>query len=256
MDRMPVIYVADGSPRMFDDPEWQGQLGAWGQALPKPKAILIFSAHWLQWPLTLGPTTTVPLTYDYYGFPQRYYEVDYPAPGAPELAQRVVDLLQDAGPIQQDPTRGLDHGAFVPLMFMDPDADVPVLSVAQPSLEPQVLFELGRRLAPLRHEGMLIAGAGLMTHGHEPGRPMSPGEPPRFNKEFDAWVAEQVEQRDYEALFDFQERGPGAHMALPTVEHFTPLFVSLGASSEEPGPLETPITGWWFGQTKRSLQFN
>jgi 4,5-DOPA dioxygenase extradiol len=257
MDRMPSIYVADGSPRMFDDPEWQAQLHTWGQALPRPKAILIFSAHWAQAPLTLGPTETVPLTYDYYGFPERYYEVEYPSPGAPHLAQRLVELLDGIGPIYQDPKRGLDHGAFVPLMFMYPEADVPVLSVSQPTFDPRSLFELGRRLAPLREEGVLVTGAGLLTHGHAPGRGMVAGDPtPSFNREFDAWVADQLDRRDYDALFAYREKAPGVNMALPTVEHFTPLFIATGAAADHMQSLDMPITGWWFGQSKRSIQFN
>ena len=226
MERMPVIFVADGSPRMFDDPEWQAQLHEWGTSLPRPKAILVFSAHWLQRPITLGPTTTVPLTYDYYGFPDRYYEVQYPTPGAPDLAQRVVDLLAGTGPIMQDPERGLDHGAFVPLMYLLPEADVPVLSVSQPTLEPAVLFELGRRLAPLRNEGVMVTAAGLLTHGHEPGKRMVPGAPtPSFNMEFDAWVADTLARRDYDALLDYQERAPGVQLALPTVEHLSLIHI-------------------------------
>lgn len=129
--------------------------------MPRPKSVLMLSAHWEERPVTLGATRTVPLVYDFYGFPARYYGVKYPAPGAPELARRARGLLGGPGPVAEDPERGLDHGAYVPLVAMYPEADVPVLQVSLPSMDAPTLFEMGRALAPLRREGVLIAGSGF-----------------------------------------------------------------------------------------------
>lgn len=131
VDRMPVLYLSHGAPPLAEDPIWPGQLAAWSAELPRPTAILVVSAHWEDAPVTLGATTTVPLLYDFWGFPEHYYRVRYAAPGAPELAAKVRALLGRPGqPVHEAPTRGLDHGAYVPLVEMYPDADIPVLQLA------------------------------------------------------------------------------------------------------------------------------
>jgi 4,5-DOPA dioxygenase extradiol len=125
-DRMSAVYLGHGAPPLVDDEVWVAQLRRWAADLPKPKAILVVSAHWESAPLTLGATRdAAPLTYDFYGFPQRYYEVTYPAPGAPELARRVAASMADTETVAEQPDRGLDHGAYVPLTVMYPDADIP-----------------------------------------------------------------------------------------------------------------------------------
>src|SRR6478752_6924079 len=140
--RMPVLYLSHGAPPLADDETWTGELAAWSRDLPRPTSILVVSAHWESAPLTVGATEQVPLTYDFGGFPQRYYEVTYEAPGAPELAMDVHRLLSRPGQgVYQDPNRGLDHGAYVPLVEMFPEADVPVLQVSMPTLDPRGLFE-------------------------------------------------------------------------------------------------------------------
>src|SRR3989442_6259573 len=118
--RLPAIYLSHGAPPLIDEPVWARELADWGQKLARPKAILVVSAHWEAAPLTIGATTTVPLVYDFYGFPERYYRVTYPAPGAPGLGERVRELVSDLTPTAQDPERGLDHGAYVPLLAMYP----------------------------------------------------------------------------------------------------------------------------------------
>lgn len=255
--RMPAIYLSHGAPTLIDDPIWPGQLAAWATDLPRPKAILVVSAHWEAAPVTIGATSPVPLIYDFWGFPEKYYQITYPAPGAPELAQRVRQLLSPALPVAEEPTRGLDHGAYVPLTQMYPDADIPVLQISMPSEDPRQLLEVGRRLAPLRDEGVLIMGSGFMTHSFDAIRRMRGGMPgiPSALVEFDAWAAEAVAQKDIDTLLDYQETAPGLHYAHPTVDHFVPLFITLGADLEKQSDAETAVGGFWMANSKRSLQF-
>ncbi len=254
---MPVIFLSHGAPPLADDGVWTGELASWARALPRPKAVLVVSAHWEAAPLTIGATETVPLFYDFYGFPQRYYEVEYAAPGAPELAASITRLL--AGPgrtLHRDPDRGLDHGAYVPLAEMYPDADVPVLQVSMPTLDPAELFALGRRLSPLRDEGVLIVGSGFSTHNLSEmnlGAP-DPGGAPTWSSEFDAWLDETLTAGDVDALIDFQHEAPAASLAHPRTEHFAPLFVALGAGIDNHRDIETTIDGFWYGLSKRSIQ--
>ncbi|MFC5722029.1 dioxygenase [Streptomyces gamaensis] len=253
--RMPALYLSHGAPPLADDELWPGQLAGWAAALPRPRAVLIVSAHWEEAPIALGATRTVPLTYDFWGFPERYYRVRYPAPGAPALAERVRGLLRGAGtPVADVPDRGLDHGAYVPLAEMFPEADIPVLQLSLPSLDPRELLETGRRLAPLRDEGVLIAGSGFFTHNLAALRHPGP-QPPSWSAEFDAWGSEALAAHDVDALLDFAHKAPAAGLAHPRTEHFAPLFVALGAAEGELDRQRTVIDGFWRGLAKRSLQF-
>jgi 4,5-DOPA dioxygenase extradiol len=223
--------------------------------MPKPKSILMVSAHWEERPTTLGAARIVPLLYDFYGFPERYYQTEYPAPGAPELATRVRGLLQEKHvPFRDDPERGLDHGAYVPLVAMYPGADVPVLQISMPALDPEELFGLGRALAPLRESGVLVFGSGFLTHNMR--FAFRPGTPD-WAREFDSWAADALSRFDVDALKDFQRRAPAAETALPTWEHYAPVLVAAGAMADAPGPTSFPITGFWLDGafTKRSVQF-
>src|SRR2546422_6537371 len=147
---MPAIFLAHGSPLLLDDTGWVAELNQWAQALPRPRSILMLSAHWERRPVTLAATRTVPLVHDFFGFPEKYYRVTYPAPGAPALAARVRELLGTTQPSADAPERGLDHGAYVPLVAMYPGADVPVLQVSLPTMDPVALLAMGRAVAPLR----------------------------------------------------------------------------------------------------------
>lgn len=258
VDRMPVLYLSHGAPPLADDTTWTAELAAWSADLPRPKAVLVISAHWESAPTTVGATETVPLTYDFWGFPQRYYEVQYPAPGAPELAADVRGLLARPGQdVHQDPDRGLDHGAYVPLKEMFPDADVPVLQISMPSLDPQELFTVGRRLAPLREAGVLIVGSGFTTHNLSLANfGDTSGEGPGWGREFDAWATETVQAGDVDAILDFENRAPAARIAHPRTEHFAPLFVSLGATADDWAGAHSTVEGFWYGMAKRSFQLH
>ena len=253
--RMPTIYIGHGAPPLVDDALWVGQLAAWAKTLPRPSAILIVSAHWENAPLTLGTTRTgVPLVYDFFGFPERYYRTLYRAPGAPRLATRVRQLLSDQQ-VVEEPDRGLDHGAYVPLTVMYPEADVPVMQISMPSLDPEQLFQIGRRLAPLRDEGVLLIGSGFLTHGLPFLRDFRvDAPPPAWSTEFDAWAHEALEHGDIDQLSDFVHRAPAVRYAHPRTEQLAPLFVTLGAGDTTGEPLASIIEGYWMGLSKRSIQ--
>ncbi len=254
--RMPVIFAAHGAPVLLDDETWVSELAAWARAMPKPASILMVSAHWEQRPTTLGATRRVPLVYDFYGFPEKYYQTTYPCPGAPGLAARVRELLarQDI-PCAADGQRGLDHGAYVPLAAMYPEADVPVLQTSMPVLDPEELFALGRALSPLREEGVLVFGSGFITHNMR--FAFRPGTP-EWARRFDEWAADVLWRFDVGALKDFQRRAPDATVALPTWEHYAPLLVSAGAVGDAVPTVTFPITGFWMDGafTKRSVQLD
>lgn len=255
MTRLPSLFLAHGAPPLLDDPTWMAELRALADGLPRPRAVLMVSAHWEDRPLSVGATETLPLIYDFYGFPQRYYQQTYPAPGAPELAARVRALAAGAGlPTADAPERGWDHGAYVPLVAMYPDADVPVLQISLPTLDPRPLLEIGRVLAPLRDEGVLIVGSGFLTHNLR-FFSMSPGAPvPGWAREFDDWVAGVLAEGDLDALVDFERKAPAARIAHPRTEHFVPVMVAAGAAVGE--RVGFPITGFvWGGFTKRTVTF-
>jgi 4,5-DOPA dioxygenase extradiol len=255
--RMPVIYLSHGAPPLADDPIWTRQLKDWAASMPKPGAVLMVSAHWEEDPLTVGATRTVPLVYDFWGFPQTYYEVKYPAPGAPALAAEVRRLLGGEDLVHDDPERGLDHGAYVPLVEMYPEADVPVLQVSMPTLDPMVLFKIGQRLQPLRDQGVLIIGSGFSTHNLRLMNWHLPHDttPPTWSSEFDDWLNRTLQAGDVDSILDFQRAAPAATTAHPRTEHFAPLFVALGASLDSGASARNVVEGFWFGLSKRSVQF-
>lgn len=254
---LPALYLSHGAPPVFDDAHWMEQLFGWSQTMPKPIGVLIVSAHWESAPLVLSsPEAGTPLVYDFGGFAPVYYQMTYPTPDAGDLASRVAALMPDREVVHRHASRGLDHGAWVPLKVMYPFADVPVLQMSMPTHDPQRLFDIGRRLRPLRDEGVLIIGSGFMTHGlrYATREMFFENQVPGWSEEFDAWVADALGRGDLETLAAY-EKAPGMPYAHPTVEHFTPLFISIGAATDPETAPKTVIDDFQFGFAKRSVEF-
>jgi 4,5-DOPA dioxygenase extradiol len=248
--KMPVLFLAHGAPPLLEDTLWQNELKNWAAKLPKPKSILMISAHWENAPVSIGCTQPLPLVYDFYGFPEQYYQIQYKSPGAPELARQIGQLIPDA---KNDETRGLDHGTYIPLMFMYPQADVPVIQLSMPSLDLKQLFSLGQSLAPLRDEGVLIMGSGFLTHNlRSLGQTIQP-----WATDFDEWVKKAIQTNDVDSLIDMQHKAPGSQLAHPRIEHYAPLVIAAGAASKSTANISFPVEGFWMGMsfTKRSVQY-
>ncbi|MEY4499157.1 MAG: hypothetical protein RL319_145 [Actinomycetota bacterium] len=253
---LPSIYISHGAPPLLDDQLWMDQLAQWSGELEKPKAILIVSAHWESAPVAISSTDAkTPLIYDFGGFAPKFYNMKYETPDASWLGEMVAKLMPDTEPLHHHASRGLDHGAWVPLKVMYPDASIPVVQLSMPTHDPVRLMELGRRLRPLRDQGVLIIGSGFMTHGLPYIRDwrvnaLAPG----WSAEFDAWAKEALDRGDIESLINYKTLAPGMPYAHPTVEHFTPLFVTLGASLNPEQAVQTKIDGYFMGLSKRSFE--
>lgn len=251
--RMPVGFVGHGAPTLAIDPGKGGDLTRWAKQMPEPRAILVISAHWQDTPATAGTTRIRDLMYDFYGFPDELYELEYKSPGAPELVERLSSLIP--GGVEQE-DRPLDHGVWVPLLHMAPAADTPVLQLSLPSQQgAEGLFELGRKLAALRDEGVFILGSGNVVHNLR--RLSRGGGPtPSWSVEFDQWAAEVLEGEDFDTLIDYRQQSPGLRLAHPTEEHFQPLLVAAGAASVGGGQASFPVEGFEYGSiSRRCVQF-
>ncbi|QIY74737.1 class III extradiol ring-cleavage dioxygenase [Streptomyces sp. RLB1-33] len=254
---LPALYLSHGAPPLFDDGPWLRELFEWAQSLPKPKSVLIVSAHWEAAPLCLSaPAAHTPLVYDFGGFHPRYYTMTYETPDATALAHRVAGTMPDGESLYQHPSRGLDHGAWVPLMAMYPLGDIPVLQLSMPTHDPGRLLELGARLGTLREEGVLVIGSGFMTHGLPfiTREMLTRGEVPGWSSDFDTWVADALARGDVDELAAFRTRAPGMPYAHPTVDHYIPLFVTLGAAPSADRAVRTTVDGFMMGFSKRSFQ--
>ncbi|BBH70752.1 dioxygenase [Actinoplanes sp. OR16] len=250
---LPALYLSHGAPPTFEDPAWMTELHRWARSLPKPTAILIVSAHWESAPLAVSATAGAELVYDFGGFAPLYYRMRYDTPDASPLARQVVGLMP--GAVHEHPSRGLDHGAWVPLKIMYPDADIPVLQMSIPTHDATQLLGLGERLRILRSQGVLVIGSGFMTHGLRfLTRDALTGVVPGWSADFDAWAADALSRGDVDELAAFRDRAPGMPYAHPTVEHFTPLFITLGAADSPTAPITTAIDGYTIGLSKRSFQ--
>jgi len=254
-DRMPALYIGHGAPPLLDDPLWSAQLASWAQDLPRPRAILIVSAHWESAPVSLS-ASGVPLVYDFGGFDPKYFRETYATPDATALADRVAAMMPAGETVHRHSSRGLDHGAWVPLKLMYPDADIPVLQMSLPTHDPQRLLALGERLRPLRDEGVLIIGSGFLTHGLPFLKEFRiDAAAPGWSSDFDAWAGEALARGDVDELAAYAAKAPGMPYAHPTVEHYSPLFVTLGSATDASAPGEQRIRDeFWMGLSKRSLQ--
>jgi 4,5-DOPA dioxygenase extradiol len=238
MSALPSVFVSHGSPMHALEAGAAGQ--AWqalGRRWPKPRAILIASAHWeTNVPMLTGSTKPETI-HDFSNFPEPLYRLRYAAPGAPQLAQRAQGLLKDAGfTAAIDGCRGLDHGAWAPLLYMYPDADVPVVQLSiQPELGPAHHLAVGKALGKLAQDDVLIIGSGHMTHNLRDWS-RGAGKPEPYAREFQAWVKERIDNHDLEALADYRRLAPGGVRAHPTDEHFLPLFIALGAAQKQAKP--------------------
>ncbi|ONK79331.1 uncharacterized protein A4U43_C01F5280 [Asparagus officinalis] len=236
---MDTFFISHGSPTLSIDESMAARrfLKSWRDEVfsEVPRAILVISGHWETTEPTVaaanGPNDTI---YDFYGFPKPMYELKYPAPGAPKLAERVKSLLRKSGFTQTktDEHRGLDHGAWVPLMLMYPEADIPVCQLSlQPHRDGTHHYNVGKALAPLREEGVLIIGSGSATHNlREIDRDGAPV--PGWASDFDSWLREALLHGRYEDVNHYEEKAPYAKKAHPWPEHFYPLHVALGAAGE------------------------
>lgn len=232
MTRLPALYISHGSPMTALAPGQVGErLAELARTLPRPRAIVIASAHWLARAPRVGGAAVPETLHDFGGFPQALFDIQYPAPGDTALSARVADLLQTAGlPAQLDPQRGLDHGVWVPLRLLYPDADIPVVPVSiQPELGPPHQFQIGRALAPLRDEGVLVIGSGSITHNLHDMRSFDEARQAPYVQPFIDWVAQRLADEDVDALIDYRRQAPFAQRAHPTDEHLLPLYVAMGA---------------------------
>ena len=238
MAALPSVFVSHGSPMHALQPGPAGE--AWkalGRRLPRPRAILIASAHWeTRLPMLTGSARPETI-HDFYNFPEPLYRLRYPAPGAPQLAQRAQALLESAGfGAAIDGCRGLDHGAWAPLLYAYPEHDVPVVQLSvQPALGPRHHLQVGKALRDLSGEGVLIVGSGHMTHNLRDWA-RGAGRPEPYAREFAEWVKDRLEAHDFESLVDYRAKSPHGARAHPTDEHFLPLFVALGAAQERAKP--------------------
>jgi aromatic ring-opening dioxygenase catalytic subunit (LigB family) len=261
---LPTLFIPHGAgPCFFMEwtrgpaDQWE-PMAAWLKGLvaelpARPKAILIISGHWEEPAFTVGAAERPPLIYDYYGFPEHTYRLQFDAPGSPALARRVRELIAAAGlPVAEDAERGYDHGVFVPLKLVTPEADIPVVQLSlQQGLDPDAHLAVGRALAPLRDEGVLIVGSGMSWHNM---RGFSPAFTER-SAAFDAWLAQALADpaRREEAIRHWAD-APYAREAHPREEHLAPLFVAAGAAAGDPGRvafrdqvMDVVVSGFRFG---------
>ncbi|MGP4017492.1 DODA-type extradiol aromatic ring-opening family dioxygenase [Saccharopolyspora sp. 5N708] len=249
---LPALFVSHGAPPTLDHSPWLNDLYTWAQTMPKPRAIVVVSAHWEDAPLAItNPAAGTPLYYDFGGFHPHYYTLPYSTPDATALAGRVTATLADTTEVHQHTRRGLDHGAFIPLMAMYPAADVPVIQLSMPTLDPAELFTLGQRLRSLREEGILVIGSGFMTHSFAAVRsPALAG----YTQAFDTWAADALARGDIDALADYHNKAPSADIAHPTAEHFVPLLLTLGAADHPDTTVTTAVDGMVGNNSIRSIQ--
>ncbi|HEY1611346.1 MAG TPA: class III extradiol ring-cleavage dioxygenase [Paraburkholderia sp.] len=234
--RTPTLFLSHGAPTLPIDPSLpSGGFSTLSAQLPRPESVLVLSAHWgtLQ---PLASTSAQPETiHDFHGFPRALYEIEYPAPGAPEVGQRAAALLAEHGIEAGTYPYGLDHGAWVPMLLMYPQADVPVTQLSiQPRADAAHHFALGRALRALRDEGVMVIGSGQITHNLRAADfSAAPGDADPRVAEFVDWFEARLHARDIDALLDYRQRAPHAQSMHPTDEHLLPVFAALGAADDD-----------------------
>ena len=235
MTRLPALFVSHGAPTLALEPgPTRGFLAQLGSGFQRPKAILSISAHWETAAPAISRAVRPETIHDFYGFPEALYAMRYPAPGAPELAVRAAKMLADCGiTASGNEERGLDHGAWVPLMLMYPEADIPVTQLSvQSRLGPAHHWRIGEALKPLRDEGVLIIASGSVTHNlREFGRHRYDSPPPSWVSEFNDWLHDRVLSMDRAVLLQYRTLAPHAVRNHPTEEHLLPLFAAAGAAA-------------------------
>jgi 4,5-DOPA dioxygenase extradiol len=236
MTRLPSLYVSHGSPMTALQPGATGaRLAELAATLPRPRAIVVASAHYLARSPRVGGAAQPETVHDFGGFPPALYQLRYPAPGDPTLADEVAQRLEDAGlPAAVDASRGLDHGVWVPLRLMYPAADIPVVPLSiEPHGGPAHQLAVGRALAPLREDGVLVIGSGSITHNlHDLAAGYSTEREAPYVQPFIRWIEQRLTGGDTAALLDYRRQAPFAERAHPTDEHLLPLFVALGAAGD------------------------
>lgn len=241
MNRMPTLFISHGSPMLAltDSPAHRFLLSL-GTSLARPAAIVVASAHWETMGNPAVSFAVRPQTiHDFGGFPAALFAIDYPAPGAPDVAGRVSALLEAAGAtVTRSPDRGLDHGAWVPLRLMYPQADIPVLQVSLVhGATPAAHVKLGAALAALRNEGILVIGSGSLTHNlSEIQREGVTAAVPDWVQAFGNWMHARLQADDREALLDYRRQAPSAQRNHPSEEHLLPLYVAMGAAGDGAHP--------------------
>jgi 4,5-DOPA dioxygenase extradiol len=230
---LPAVFVSHGAPNLpFDDVPAKAFLSELGAKLGRPRAIVVASAHWDTQTPSINAVVCNDTIHDFHGFPRPLYDLQYPAPGDALLARQISGLLNSLG-AHIDTMRGLDHGAWIPLMLMYPKADIPVLQLSVQSAKgAEHHIALGRTLASLRKDNVLVLGSGGFVHNL--GHISAPGSPqPQWSKDFADWMHDRLMEADDTALADYRARAPQALIAHPTQEHLMPLFVALGAGGDK-----------------------
>ncbi|RKP43964.1 DODA-type extradiol aromatic ring-opening family dioxygenase [Trinickia fusca] len=236
MSRLPTLFLSHGAPTLPIDPTLpSGEFAELAARLPRPRAILMLSAHWCTEAPVASTAGTPETIHDFYGFPRALYEIRYPAPGAPEVAQEAVSRLQAQGIAATTQAHGLDHGAWVPMLLMYPQADVPIAQLSiQPHRDPAHHYQLGRALRPLAEAGVMVIGSGQITHNLRAAdfsaRPEDAD--PRV-AEFTGWFEEKLAARDIDALLDYRRQAPHALLMHPSDEHLLPVFSAIGAAVDD-----------------------
>jgi len=230
---MPALFIGHGNPMNgIEDNEFVRSWLALGDRLPRPRAILSVSAHWLTEGTYVHRSAKPQTIHDFWGFPEELYQVSYPSPGSPELAGDIISLLGETT-VEPDNDWGLDHGTWVPLLRLFPAADIPVLQLSVDLTRPAAYhYDLGRRLAPLRDEGVLIMGSGNIVHNLGRARFDRESAPYDWAQRFDELSRELIEAGDHEALVAYEKLGRDAALSIPTPDHFWPLMYVLGLQAE------------------------